>query len=130
MRRFQILSVTILLFVYFISGCGNSKKELSFKAIPQYPASTPEQSMEGSGFAGMVGGELKQFSTTDPFNAVVEFYSGELDKYNPETISHTSELGRQTAITIKQEKKVITIAIQEHKEEGRVMITHMAVGSK
>jgi hypothetical protein len=44
-------------------------------------------------------------------------------------ISHTSNLGRQTAITIQQEKKVITIAIQEHGEDERVMITHMAVGS-
>ena len=72
--------------------------------------------------------ELIQLSTTDPFDAVVDFYKGELDKYNPEIVSYTSELGRQTALTIKQEKRVITVAVQEHDEEGKVVISHMAVG--
>jgi len=128
MKRLIIAAIPILFLAGIISGCGSSKTELSFQNIPHYPASTPEQQMEGSGFAGIVGGELRQLSTTDPFKTVVAFYTDELDPYNPEIMSHTSELGRQTAITIKQENKVLTVAIQEHRKEGRVVITHMAVG--
>ncbi len=129
MKPNKLVTTTILILLCLILSCGGSKKKLSFGDIPHYPASAPGQSMDGSSFGGMVGGELTQLFTSDPFDAVVEFYSDELDKYNPEIISHATELGRQTAITIKQEKKVITVAIQEHSEEKKVVITHMIVGS-
>jgi len=123
------LITTILFLVCFISSCGNSNKELSLQDIPYYPASIPEQSMEGSSPAGMIEGELIQLSTNDPFEAVEKFYMGELEKYSPEILSHTSELGRQTAITIKQKNGMVTVSIQEHNAEKRIVITHMAVGS-
>ncbi|MBT8365464.1 MAG: hypothetical protein KJP23_12230 [Deltaproteobacteria bacterium] len=43
-------------------------------------------------------------------------------------MNHESELGRQTAISIPQKKGMITAAIQEFTEEGKVNITFMAVG--
>ena len=125
----SIVAVMIMCFLAcFLGSCGNTKKELSFQDIPNYPASTPEQHMEGPGIAGMPGGELIQLSTTDPFDTVVEFYSDELRRYQPEILSHTSGLGRQTAMTIQQAHKVLTVTIQEYGDEDRVVITHMGVG--
>jgi hypothetical protein len=43
-------------------------------------------------------------------------------------MSHTSELGRQTAISIPQKRGMVSVAIQEFIEEGKVNITLMAVG--
>lgn len=77
---------------------------------------------------GFMGGALKQYSTTDPFENVVDFYTDALSQYNTEFIKHESELGRQTAISIKQEKRVTTVAIQEFNKESMVNITFMAVG--
>jgi len=128
MKPFIIVAMPILFLAGIILSCGSSKTELSFQDIPHYPASTPEQHMEGSGYAGVMGGDLRQLSTTDPFKTVVAFYTDELDQYNPEIMSHTSELGRQTAITISRGTKILTVAIQEHDKEGRVVITHMALG--
>lgn len=130
MKRMQYAAVLIVWVIGMLWGCGNAKTELSFQDIQHYPAATPEQSMEGSGMAGLMGGELTQLSTSDPFDSVVAFYSNELERYSPEILSHTSELGRQTAITVKQDKQVFTVAIQEHEDEERIMITHMAVGSR
>ena len=128
MKQTIVAVMSIYFLVCCIGGCGNTKKELSFQDIPNYPASTPEQNMEGPGIAGMPGGELIQLSTADPFDTVVEFYSDELRRYKPEILSHTSGLGRQTAMTIQQANKVITVTIQDHGDEDRVVITHMGVG--
>lgn len=129
MKTSKAIVLTILVTVFCLSGCSSKNNVLSLQNIPRYPAAAEGQSMEGSALGGMMGGELLQLFTTDPFDSVVDFYANELDKYNPETISHESESGRQTAITIKQDKKVVTVAVQEHKEENRVIITHMIVGS-
>ena len=70
-----------------------------------------------------------QFTTTDPFDEVVDFYSDALNTYDPEFLSHTTDLGRQTAISIPQKNGMISVAIQEFTAEGTVNITFMAVGS-
>jgi hypothetical protein len=127
MKHFIVSLIPILFLTGIILACGSSKGELSFQNIPTYPASIPENHMEGSGFAGVVGGELTQLSTTDPFSTVVKFYTDELGRYNPEIMSQSSESVRQTAINIKQGNKVFTVSIQERKGERRVLITHMAV---
>ena len=85
--------------------------------------------MKQSSPGGIVGGSLAQFTTTDPFDEVVEFYSDALNKYDPQVLSHTSDLGRQTAISIPQKKGMISVAIQEFTAEGKVNITFMEVGS-
>ena len=76
-----------------------------------------------------MSGKLSQFATTDSFDDVVDFYTDALNEYNPEFLSHASELGRQTAISIPQKRGTISVAIQEFTEEGTVNITLMAVGS-
>ena len=78
---------------------------------------------------GMVHGNLAQFTTTDSFDQVLEFYTNALREYDPEFMSHTSELGRQAALSIRRENGILSVAIQEFSEEGTVNITLMAVGS-
>ena len=84
--------------------------------------------MKGSSLGGIVKGSLAQFTTTDSFDEVVDFYTDALSDHDPKFLSHTSELGRQTAISIPQKKGMISVAIQESAREGTVNITLMAVG--
>ncbi|MFC1488517.1 hypothetical protein ACFL6B_01580 [Thermodesulfobacteriota bacterium] len=123
------LVVAFVLLVNIPMGCGNSNsKGLSMQDVPRYPNATEVESMEQSSLGGLVGGKLAQFTTTDSFDEVLDFYADALNKYNPEHMSHTSELGRQTAISIPQKNGMISIAIQEFTEEEKVNITLMAVG--
>ena len=85
--------------------------------------------MEQSSPLGIVSGKLEQFTTSDQFDEVVDFYTDSLNKYDPEFLSHTSDLGRQTSISIPQKNGMISVAIQEFTAEGKVNITFMAVGS-
>lgn len=118
----------ILLFVLAICyGC-SSDIDTAIEDIPLYPGATAGESMKQSIPGGFMGGALEQYSTNDPFEEVVDYYTSALIQYNTELISHESELGRQTAISIKQEKRITTVAIQEFNEEGVVNITLMAVG--
>ena len=124
------LVVAFALFITIPTGCGNSGSDgPTLQDIPHYPNATQGESMEQSIPAGFVGGKLAQFTTTDSFDEVVDFYTDALNKYDPEFLSHTSELGRQTAISIQRKKGMISVAIQEFTEEGKVNITLMAVGS-
>lgn len=118
------------LFVIIHAGCGKSGGDVpSLEDIPSYPNATEVESMEQSSPGGLVGGKLVQFTTTDSFDEVVDFYTDALNEYDPQFISQPSELGRQTAISIQRKKRVISVAIQEFTEEGKVNITHMSLGS-
>jgi hypothetical protein len=124
------LVVTLALLINIPMGCGNSGDHgPSLQNIPRYPLATEGESMAGSSPGGLVGGQLEQFTTTDSFEKVVDFYTDALNKYDPEFMSHTSELGRQTAISIPQKNGMISVAIQEFTREGKVNITLMAAGS-
>lgn len=122
----------VIAFGFLISifaGCGSSGDEgLSLHDIPLYPNSTDGATMEQSSPGGFVGGKLAQYTTFDTFDEVVDFYTGALNGYDLKSISHTSELGRQTAISIPKKKGMITVAIQEFTEEEKVNITFMEVG--
>ena len=121
--------VAFALLIYIPAGCENSNgKGLLLQDIPRYPDATEGESMEQSIPGGLVGGKLAQFTTTDSFDEVVDFYTDALNKYDPQFISHTSELGRQTAISIPQKAGMISVAIQEFTEEEKVNITLMSVG--
>ena len=123
----MVLAIALLLVVP--AGCGNPGGGTSLQDIPLYPNATAGESMEQSSPGGFVSGKLAQYTTTDPFDDVLEFYTDALNRYNPEFISHESDLGRQTAISIPKKNGMITVAIQEFTEEGAVNITLMAVGS-
>ncbi len=111
------------------AGCENSSVGgLSLRDIPLYPGATEGQSMAQSSPFGIVGGELKQFTTTDSYDEVLEFYSDALSGFSPEFLSHKSELGRQTGISIPRKNGMITVAVQEFIGEEAVNITFMSVG--
>jgi len=125
-----VIAVAFALLITIISGCGSSDGDgLSFQDIPRYPNATEGETMEQSSFGGIVEGNLAQFTTTDVYDAVVDFYTEALKNYDTELISLKSELGRQTAISIPHENRMTSVAIQEFTEEGKVNITLMEVGS-
>jgi hypothetical protein len=124
------LIIAVALLVNIFTGCGNSDGDgLSLQDIPPYPNATAGASMEQSSFGGIVEGNLAQFTTTDSYDAVVDFYTEALTNYDTELISLKSELGRQTVISIPQENRMTSVAIQEFTEEGKVNITLMEAGS-
>jgi len=124
------LMVLIALLIGFATGCGSSSDiQSALQEIPHYPNAIEGESMEQSLPGGFLGGSFTQFTTNDPFDDVLTFYTDALYQYDTELMEHESELGRQTAISIPQKKGVITVAIQEFTEEGTVNITFMAVGS-
>lgn len=123
------LMIAFTVLVSLPTGCGRSANVPSLEDIPVYPNATEGESMEQSSPGGMMGGMLKQYTTTDSFDDVLAFYTDALNAQNPEVMSHTSELGRQTALSIKQDNGMVTVAIQEFTEEGTVNITLMSVGS-
>ena len=129
-HRTFALAVAFVLLICILPGCGSSGGDgPSLQDIPLYPNAMEGESMQQSSYGGIVGGNLSQFSTTDSYDKVVDFYTDALNKYNSQVLSHTSELGRQTAISIPQKNGVISVAMQEFTEEGKVNITLMRVGS-
>ena len=117
-----------LIFILMICvGC-SSDIDTALEDIPLYPGASAGESMQQSVPGGFMGGALQQYSTPDTFEDVVDFYTDALRQHSTEIINHESELGRQTAFSIKQEKRITTVAIQEFNEEGMVNITFMAVG--
>jgi hypothetical protein len=124
------MAVAFALLIHVATGCGSSSGDgPSLQELPRYPNATEGESMGQSSPGGFVSGNLAQFTTTDSFDEVVDFYTEALSKYDPQFMSHTSELGRQTAISIPRENGMTSVAIQEFTAEGRVNITLMAVGS-
>jgi hypothetical protein len=122
--------VAFALLIGLLSGCGGSSDiTAALQEIPFYPNAIEGESMEQSLPGGFLGGVVTQFTTTDPYEEVLEFYTDALYQYETEVMEQESELGRQTAISIPQKKGVITVAIQEFTEEETVNITLMAVGS-
>jgi hypothetical protein len=125
------MGVALILLMSILTGCGRSSGDgPSLQDIPLYPNATKSESMAQSSPGGIVSGSLVQFTTTDPFEEVVDFYTDVLNKYNSEFISHKSDLGRQTAISIPKKNGMISVAIQEFTAEENVNITFMAVGSE
>lgn len=123
--------IAVLIFHFFIlTGCGESENNGPTMAdIPIYPGVETGQSMEQQIPGGFMGGALKQYKSSDSFDDVVSFYTSALEQYETQAMSHTSELGQQTAISISKPNGVITIAIQEFVAEDIVNITLMEVGN-
>ena len=119
----------IVLLVAIATGCANEDGGVSLQDIPRYPDATEGESMAQTSPGGILGGKLEQFTTTDSFDEVVEFYTYALTQYEPKYLSHTSELGRQTAMSIRKKDGVITVAIQAFPQEGIVNITLMSIGN-
>jgi len=122
--------IVLALLTGIATGCGSSADNGSaLQDIPYYPNATEGESMDQSTAGGIIGGSMQQFTTNDPFEEVVDFYTNALIEYDTQILSHESDLGRQTAISIPQKRGMISVAIQEFTEEETVNITFMAVGS-
>lgn len=122
-------AMVMALLIGAVSGCGSSADDGSaLQDIPQYPNAIEGESMEQSIAGGFIGGSMQQYTTTDPFDEVVDFYAEALIGYDTEILTNESQLGRQTAISIPQKRGMVSIAIQEFTEEETVNITFMAVG--
>lgn len=124
LRYFFIL----ILFVSLLSaGCSNSDAPEQVQ-VPIYPGAKADEELDAK-FMGVPLGMVKRVVTRDSYDNVMAFYSEQLASHNPEIITHTLEDGRQTAITVVEDKKKsITVAIQESKKEGMVAISYMRVG--
>ena len=114
------------LLIAMAAGCGGDGLRLA--DLPVYPNATETSAMGRSGPAAMPGAELVQYTTTDGYEGVVDFYADALARHHPDVLSHTSELGRQTAFSIRRKTGMISVAVQEFTEEGTVNITFMALG--
>ncbi len=121
-------SFILILFVSFLSaGCSKSDAPEQVQ-VPIYPGAKADEELDAK-FMGMSLGMVKRVVTSDSYDNVIAFYREQLASYNPEIITHTLEDGRQTAITVvENEKKSITVAIQESKKVGKVAISYMRVG--
>ena len=123
------VAIALAMLVGISASCGGPGSDgPSMQDIPRYPNATLGESMGQSSPGGLLIGSLSQFTTTDSFDQVVEFYTDALSQYDPELMSHTSELGRQTAISMPQTNGMVSVVIQEFTAEGTVNITFMAVG--
>lgn len=125
MTTFRTFGLGALFLFLILSSCGKAEKSSvsSRPAIPPYPNAIHDQSIEKKGM-----GQLERVYTHDSFYEVVQFYSEKLEQYDPNSVSHTSELGRQMAITFEKEGRTISVAIQGMEEENMVFVTYMTVG--
>ena len=125
-----VLLAAFALLIGLLTGCGGySDVKSALQEIPLYPNAVEGEIMEQSLPGGFMGGSVIQYTTTDPYDEVLAFYTDALYQYETEVMENESELGRQTAISIPQKRGMITVAIQEFIEEETVNITFMAVGS-
>ena len=125
-----VLVAAFALLIGPLTGCGGySDVKSALQEIPLYPNAVEGETMEQSLPGGFMGGSVTQYTTTDPYDEVLAFYTDALYQYETEVMENESELGRQTAISIPQKRGMITVAIQEFIEEETVNITFMAVGS-
>ncbi len=114
----------LLAVLLMLLGCSGENEPTS-RDIPVYPNAYEGEAMQQG---GMVGANLAQHTTTDGYDDVIDFYNEELARYNPQKLSHTSELGRQTAFSIPKKTGVLSVAVQEFTSEGTVNITIMGMG--
>lgn len=123
-RQKRMAIMVLFAVILMVWGCSGPDEPTS-RDIPVYPNAYEGESMEQG---GMMGAVLIQYTTTDSYDDVIDFYDVELAGYNPQTLSHTSELGRQTAFSIPKEKGVLSVAVQEFTQVGTVNITIMGMG--
>lgn len=123
-QNFILIIITIVLF-----GCGSPQQNgLTLQDVPVYPNATEGETMQAN-MLGMMGAGLAQYSTTDAYDEVMAFYSKALEKHKPDVMNHSSELGRQSAYSIKKDNGLVTVSVQEFREENSVSITFMEVSN-
>jgi len=135
MKSSKTVVLMLILVLVALPYCGKKHKfgsskdgtagevDISKYGIPEYPNATPDETVT----AGMMGG-VKRVFTTDSYDKALNYYTDKLSQYKPKKLSHKSELGRQTALSFEQNKKMVTVAIQEFTKDKNVSISYMIVG--
>lgn len=126
-RRFLVLFLALLPLVSLAPGCSENYGP-SLSMLTPYPGAAAREAEAGSGFAGLVGGSLQQYTTPDAYEEVVDFYRASLRRERPQVNEIDNELGRQITFMMPQEHGMITVTIQDYEEED-THITFMGVGS-
>ncbi len=121
-------AAAVVLLLTTLAGCSENHGP-SLSSIPRYPGATEGESMAHASLGNVVGGSLVQFTTTDPFDEVLAFYTEAMKESDPQVQSFTCELGRQSMLSIPQRNGTVTVAIQEFTEDGEVNITFMGAGT-
>jgi hypothetical protein len=123
MKRIVIFLAGVLLIVIVLMV----SREDKVVNIPEYPNAVEDQEVKAE-MLGMDFGGVRRVITSDSFDTVFAFYQEQLRDYNPEVMSHTLEDGRQAAFTVLDTDKInTTVAVQEFKKEGKVVISYMHV---
>lgn len=128
MENVRSISPHLLLaaLLVMLTACGGSSDEgPRLSDLPLYPNAHEVAAIQNNGFGGMMAGDLKQYATDDNYDDVLRFYRSSLTGYQTKEIEHTSQLGRQTAISIQKENGTLTVAVQEFTEEAKVHVTLM-----
>jgi hypothetical protein len=127
MKILQSCFILVLLLSFLSAGCSNKEETVQI-TVPQYPGATEDQEHDAK-IMGMSLGKIKRLITDDSYEDVLAYYEEKLKDYNPEVVTYDLEDGRQTAMTIAEsENFVITLAIQEFEEDGKVAIVYMRAG--
>ncbi len=126
-RRALFLSSALIFFLLPLAGCGPNHGP-SLAELPRFPGAVPGEAMAQSGFGGIMGGTIEQFTTTESFDDVVSYYDGQLRSKEPEIEEYTSELGRQKVYSMQRGQGMIAVTIQEFEDEDEVYITLMGAG--
>jgi flagellar basal body-associated protein FliL len=121
MKLSRITVAVIFIILFMIAGC--NKDESEEVRIPDYPGAVEDQSYNMGDMA-----RVKRLLTSDSYEAVLSFYKEELKQYDPEIRSYVLEDSRQTELNVvKEEKRVISVVVQEFEGEDKVAIVHMGV---
>jgi len=111
-----------------VAGGGEGSPAL--QNIPGYPGAVRGEYMEGAEqVLDMFSGELAQYSTGDSHDAVLAFYTDALSSHRTQVSRSDLPGGHKAVISFVQDGDRITIGIQERRQEGRVVITHMRAGN-
>lgn len=121
MKLSRMIVPAIFVMLFMTAGCG--KSGLDEVNIPDYPGAVEDQAYNMGDMA-----KVKRFFTTDSYEDVIDFYKEELAQYEPEIQSFDLEDSRQTKIdVINEEKRAISVVVQEFKGEDKVAIVYMGV---
>ncbi|NIP54173.1 MAG: hypothetical protein GWN61_10220 [candidate division Zixibacteria bacterium] len=120
--KLSIMNFAVILCTLFmIANC--SKDVLEEVSIPDYPGAVEDASYAMGGVA-----QVKRVFTSDSYEEVLSFYREQLAQYDPEIESYDLEDSRQTSINVvSEEKRVISVVVQEFEGEDKVAIVYMGV---
>ena len=121
MKKSIAIVAAVFVAVLILAGCGKGKSDEV--RIPEYPGAQRDQSYNMGDVA-----KVERFFTDDSYEDVVEFYKDKLSEYEPDIQEFEAKGSRQTKMDIvKEEKRAVTVVIQQFDGEDKVAIVFMGV---